>query len=331
MAIQIVRNAQGQWLEVEIDPASGRVLRVLGLARVSQVEPGFNDPDSLVSQAPAANLDGFRGGLGYVPGGERVLRQAIRDELGKNADENVAPPKTWRPLAGAHQNNRGRTIQVAVTPPTDAALRFDGVVQTPPSNGDDAEIITVVLGFQQDVNAAFIADAVAEISWGIGAAQFFAEVDWMQGTVIGIPASFLRVSLRIDSVATDIPVKGLFSAALAYHCSGSRGLASPARRTIRAGNLGVSPATLNVKIPHWANSFIVVDDGGVPPAPPNLSLFVNRAGSVQASYLYTDRSNLGQQHENTYPIPNGCDVLVIQNNDPINAPQNVNVIFNLAL
>lgn len=329
--IAIVRDGRtGQFLRVLWDPSTNRVARVLGPALLSDISPGFNDPSDLVSSLPAAQIVGFVG-PGAVPGGE--------------ADSRIKPPHppppipTYRPLAGAMQNNRGWSREVILE--LEETQLFESVVAAPRSSGDDAEAIIITLGmtYESEERATFSpsvserpirADAI--LQWGVGGASFSAEVDWQQGTLFVLPASFVNVGLRVFSpVPEDAKVARVtFAASLSYGYSGVQTLGAGARRTVLVEGGLPAGATVRIPVPRWATAFTPIGLH-VMTAPPNLSIFVDPGfGSAVAAYHYTSDSNIAQQHETTYPIPNSGRFIEVTNNDLVNPWDTFGILFHLA-
>jgi hypothetical protein len=324
--IAVVRDGRtGQFLRVLWDPNTNRLVRVLGPAMLSDISPGFNDPDDLVSSLPAAQIVGFVG-PGAVPGGEAAAR--IRPP----SPEPAIP--TYRPLAGAMQNNRGwsRALQLTLGLADPPERIVESVVAAPRSSGDDAEAIIVTLGLQyeREEQATFVSPDIlanqreivstALLQWGVGGASFTAEVDWQQGTMFVLPASFANVGLRVFSPpGGDVAVPGLtltYAASLAYGYAGVQGLGSGARKTVRQNSGLAVGASFTVAIPRWATAFTFfgsLPDGDVP----NVGLRVHTNPTVGpiASYRYTDLSNEANQ-EAAFPIPNGGRFLVVANLGP---------------
>jgi hypothetical protein len=332
--------------------ADGRLIEVAD-PKLSNVNPGFasqyvpgrgrlsasEEQEDLLSRLPAADISDAVG-PGVVRGGEQG--RGARREQGEYG--GLPPPApTYRPLGGAKQNYRGNS-QVLTLSGTTPEQVVNSFVATPRDAGDDAENLMVVLGQKPVTDAAIgvgnaqwdnIVDAIAVLTWGIGGAQFDAEIDWQQGTCFTIPASFLRIGLRLGPGGDgEQEASFLFSAAIAYGSGGSR-LASPLRRTISptiSGNPSIPWAAGQqsdiMSIPAFANSATIVDRSN---GSWRLELLSAELGaSFGVNYERNDYSNAASQFEAQFPIPNGYRMFRVQNVG-LSTAFSPKVIFNLAL
>lgn len=315
---------------VWVDEATGRPVQV------ADAEPGFPTTAAqreMMSRLPDADLAGAIG-PGVVPGGEQGLgaRRGNRDQLNQ-----PPPPNTYRPLAGMTQNMRGQTKVLewttAGTGILDQRFGIPALVQTPRDCGDDAEILSVILGME--IQAPEVSNpirqgagiiALARIEWGIGGASFSANVDWQQGTILSVPASSLKVTCEavcsfdpIHPPTPASPFKVAFSAALAYGLPGSYGGSSPARLTDnQATGLGAGMASALFEIPQWATSFNLISQnaGG---APPDFTVTMFRApGDPMGDYRVVSDSDLGNRNEHSFPVPNMARFYQVTNNSVAN-------------
>lgn len=345
------------------DPRTGRMVAVPADQLLTRaVNPGMgasSQPTGRVSASaamldmysrlPDADLAGARG-PGVVPGGEqgKGARRGQAEQEGQ-----PPPPGTYRPLGGARANNRGGSITLNVGDPSFSTGRtFNSIVETPKNAGDDAESIIVTLGriFVTEPDDTILADvnwkATAILTWGVGGASFEAEIDWMQGTTLVLPASYARVSLRITSSSSGQEFNIIFAASLSYGTPTSGRFAAPARLTetvvSEAGNIGVlgvsgggdSGSTLML-IPAFANSFNVqsaTDDPAVPN--PNIGIsFTGFPAAFSGTQVqrYVNNTNLAGQGEQWFPIPNGATLIRLENLSLAEETRATQVIFNLAL
>lgn len=289
----------------------------------------------LYSRLPDADIAGARG-PGVVPGGEqgRGAKRGHHEQEGQ-----PTPPYTYRPLGGAKQNFRGGSRQLTFGGPTGTVdVVVGSLVETPRDAGDDAEMITVTLGveYQNQIDDGFIFTTdwipIAVLEWGIGPVAFSAEIDWQQGTVVSLPASFVRVGLRVEDISGGGPADELtitYNASLAYGTPISSRFASPVRKTKFVGTIAAAAATTFLKIPEWSNSFNIATVWW-PTTPDLLVRVFNQSGVEIANYVYAAGTNLGFQSEQTFPLPNGAFALTIRNNAAADVTQ-TRLIFNLAL
>jgi hypothetical protein len=245
-------------------------------------------------------------------------------------DPDPVPPHTYRPLAGLKQNNRGQSFPFEIG--GIASLKpqlVSSFVETPRNNGDDAEVVAVTLGFELQSNTTdtttpapeFLNEfaPVAMVEWGVGGANFSAEVDWSMGCRFNLGASFVRIGLRIPAVSLlGAPVNTIFSAALSY---GADRAARPPRLTVNPLSAPPAPQTLLagatsslLVIPSFAESFTVVQGstGGVPQSI-RAQLFQGAGGTCSANFTMGDFTNVGFQNERTFPVPNGARLIHLTN------------------
>jgi hypothetical protein len=231
---------------------------------------------------------------------------------------------THRPLAGLQQNNRGQTVIV----PGDVSgvTKVASIVETPRSNGDDAEVITVTLGLEFDgqepgFNPNLAITFTANLTWGIGGASFSADVDWIGGTAFSIAASWVRVGATYEAPPAGFGGPGpaaLLTASLAYGYNGLDGT----RRLTDQGALGALNvgATRSFVVPRFATAV-----GFSIPAQTDLEIaFLTGTGANQLTtggFRYNDRTNTGVQQQ-PFPLPNSTFVMNVTNNGPAVLPPN---------
>ena len=338
--------------------ALGRLVPVnpgLPVARGNQGGMGRRlDEADLMSRLPDADIVGAIG-PGVVPGGE----QAVGARRANLAQEDALPPAaTYRPLSGAQQNNRGNSRQVTLHTQGGGPIQtVPSVVETSKSAGDDAEVITIQLGMDipsqfQDLTSDYsgvLIDVTAIVEWGVGNAFFSAEVDWNQGTSFAVCASFCRVSARVaaivDASAPNLDI--VLRASLAYGNASTLNNSSPARRTVRIGNVDdpLSPDQTTIPaggfsaaipIPVWAMGFTLNDawagDSFATVVEPDYTIFLfNEAGgNPVASYSLETRSNEGLQTEGQFPVPGSARFIQVKNNLGL-VVHNPKLIFNLGM
>lgn len=183
--------------------------------------------------------------------------------------------------------------------------------------------------------APFFAGIRAIVIWGIGGAcSFRAEVDWLEGTVLRVPAD------NLQTVSAEYVVKQLFpdvpepdprllppaevSVGLAYDGGGGWN-SSPARLT-EAVLLRTADEVASIPIPKFAISATILSDGDQ-----TVQASVVGLGGVRARYdaLMPSGSNR-YVVENAIPIPNGSDRVELRIPTLASATV-VQAIFGLAL
>jgi len=310
------------------DPLTGRPILV-------QVDPGLTR-EQMAHLAP-----------GGLPEAELAGAVGLGVKPSINQGQPAAPAMpTYRPLGGAPENQRGasQVYQFLAGGPPQNAMRLN-ILQTPRNAGEDAEVIAVTLGltFQGIANLAvpglplFPFDVFGTIEWGVGGASFSADVDWSSGTMLALPASYVKVTANAGAVpgaAGFNPVEVVLSASVAYGPPAASRLSSPARRTINVSNpatdlLGAGATSAVFKTPDWANSATILSATGTAP---NFSLdfFSDPAGAATAGWQQTSRTNVSNLSECTFPIPPDGRFFSVTNGAAV--PMNhVQVMFNLAL
>jgi len=258
-------------------------------------------------------------------------------------DPEVIP--TYRPLAGAPQNNRGNARKVTLQTVTGGPAQFiPSIVETPKDSGDDAEVVTIQLSMDlpqsllvpggDPDNSAAVIDVVGILEWGVGGAFFTSEFDWNQGVCFSVVANVVRVSARVGAIAAGISLSNVdivLQASLGYGNALSPTVSSCLRRTLSLGDIpagGVSPL---IVIPPWALGLTIVDAGGGPMlVEPDYTIRIdaNSTGVVVAQYKLLTRTNFGVQIEGQFPIPIKGRFLLVRNN-LTSATINTQAIFNL--
>jgi hypothetical protein len=261
------------------------------------------------------------------PGDRRPLPpdQGWSRDPGKGFDRSTAPAPNYRPLQGAADNNRGNSVILEPVISSGAFGIVNGtgkiatVVQAPRDSGQDAEVITVTLGLswdgipEGDVPSAGIALVKANVGWGVGGASFKAVLDWNNGTVFSLPASFINVGAIYEGVGaggTDLP-NAILTASLAYGDTGR----SDARLTQVLEAMDPTDSQV-LNVPPFARGFMVCTNQGSP----SLQMECWSASSAAiatafnlATFVYSDTSNFSGQKPGFFPIPNGTRAIKITN------------------
>jgi len=303
----ILRGNDGLYYDVDLD---GNVKGPL-VMRNSHVQAPISPPsyaESIMSRLPAADIVGFRpDSPGVVPGGE--------ESRGRSPGE--AFPQTWRPLAGLPSNKHGGGIVIDTT--DELVVGIPQVVVDARSQGEDAEQIQVCLGFETQgelFNAGFSDVNIASqalLEWGIGGASFKAKCDWLQGTILSLPANFLRVSAipPSNTLAGPTPVPPfVYSVGLAYgygkrHCN-------TARLTEAQVSLGIGATSAQFLIPKFAVSYQIVVRAAI-----EVPLNINQVGPSglppNVTHQYSNINNSGGQQDYMFPIVSGARKLFVEN------------------
>lgn len=325
--IAIVRDVSGNYLRAVVDPRSGKILQILGPALEAQVEPGTSAmmAELLETTLPDADIAGFRG-RGVVPGGEQVRRDARNEAI----EQTITVPGTYRPLAGAQQQNRGGTVETFVGGPDGTGIQvFESVVETPRSAGDDAESILVTVGYAIPTAdpSAILTTPIwinGNITWGTGGAHYQATFDWLKGTSFQVAASFVRIGAQVNGVVGGALQTLTLKASLAY--GGKAEKSHPLRFTENLGIILAAGVSTNRVIPPFATAMTLVASGT-----PAFRIDVVDAIPVvrRVQYQVTDNSNLATQADGQFPLPAWARYYFVTNTGVVgNTPE---VIFNLSI
>lgn len=319
------------------DPRTGQLIAVGPGYPEPRRQPGGGMPEhqsraELLSRLPDADLRGMRG-LGVVPGGENSSFSGMRGR----AQEGVrAPTPTYRPLAGAQQNNRGGVQIVQIDANLgQPAMAIPSIVETPKSGGDDGEMVTVQLGIEYSSEFPEVTiDLAAVVEWGLGGASFSAEVDWGNGTCFSLSSSYIRISARLGAVEAagdTTPSQITLKAALSYGTPNSLGISSSARRTVSLGAaLAAGAFTGTYEVPLWAAGATLLDNSDQNPAYTVYFRQVPNLADKGVVFKMTGRSNAYSNMEGQFPVPAGARYFYVRNEllVPSEYPQ---MIFNLSL
>ena len=252
---------------------------------------------------------------------EEVLRENLR--LQKELGPEI------RPLRGLAPNKRGSSTTLNLGDKKKSLVE----ARTP---GQDAEMMTVECGLTA-LNPSIgnnSTDIVGTLEWGIGGANFQADFDFVNGLSFSVVANYLRVSAAYNGAMAPFPfgppISFQANAAVGYGSTARR--AGVARRTLDLGTILVG-ATAFFLIPPFATTLGITTDvnpftGGSLAGGLIMTLLNNGLGS-DATYVYTDQSNLANQLETSYAIPNSNAILALITN---NTPQSVKtqIIFGLS-
>lgn len=275
----------------------------------------------LYSRLPNAQLAGYYGPSVVNP----QQMQGARPN-----DPDPVPPNTYRPLAGAKQNNRGNSVLLDLS---NGQARADSIVRTANNCGDDAEQLLVTLGyhwegFAYDANPDFAAGfpalsyvpiATAVVGWGIGGAAFEAEVDWVQGLSFPLNASFVQIGAYVDSEPFN--QKLILDAALSYGASAK--FYSGARKTQAPSATTANSASFEV--PRFATGLLplVTDLLVLPGAAQNFRIDIGNGlggvGNNIASFFWQNDTRYGSR-EGLIPLPNIGKSVTITNLDANTPP-----------
>lgn len=306
--------------------------------RFARLNPRIGAPPTPLANARARHARAILDGGRIAPSSSDPLLYVARDKLTRAYDGGVRqlglirqqqsadaspPPATYRPLAGAQENNRGRAIKIVVAGTNAAtASQFPQVVvETPKNGGSDAESLVVTLGWtfadrtpDDAVSNATTVKATADLLWGAGGAIFSAQIDWMQGTMLTLPASYARVSLSnvtLDGTpGPDVSVN--FNASYAYGYAGGARYATGARLTVPvAATLALAANTPDIAIPTFATAMNLVA------SPPNCLLLItfseSSASGGQSEVEIVGLNNGFNLSPQAIPIPNGARFFNVTN------------------
>lgn len=168
----------------------------------------------------------------------------------------------------------------------------------------------------------------AELEWGLGGATFFAEADFLNGTVLSVVAESLKVCAKYivwgDPCAPWLPTFRA-SAGVGYIARSAN--SNPARFT-ELVTVGAGQKA-SIAIPNFALSFTVQP---LDPAPALVQVAVLGPCGPRIPYVVVSPlTNLGQHNvENALPLFNGATQIEVDNTTGI-APLAVFIIFGLAL
>ena len=245
--------------------------------------------------------------------------------------EAMSIPPHRGPLQGVQVNQRGQSVELL------PGEGLKNILDLRPLS-EDSEVITICFGI---TGAGFVnnpGDVVllppdiflrGVLEWGVGAANYTAEVDILQGTVISIPASFIRVGVRyepsITASFTVLPYR--VNASLSYGFIGQR---SSPRYTVRFPQVAPGPAgVVSSNIPPFATGFTILSGGPTGFSPCNFTVRGYQGAGLMSAGSMATGSNLGNQIESQFPLFNSARIINIENTGP--APADYQVIYSLSL
>lgn len=246
------------------------------------------------------------------------------------------------PLAEASAGSRGSGAELP--PPASNAYdsvygkvigRSVGLVDVDTGACQSGATIAVVLGLevssaQNTLRTGFIYPHVrAEIEFGIGTVNFKAYADWINGTVLSVPAENINVSAQYikqtnptePDTTTEYPTYRV-SAGLAYAGAGHN--SNPARLT-ELVQIETQGGFQQFEIPAFAISWTLVS-----PVDTTVNV-VGQGDEYDLEYeIAGPPTNAGQHDvENSFPIPNGTRFIQVFNSGA--EPLTAFLIFGLAL
>jgi hypothetical protein len=255
-------------------------------------------------------------------------KQALREA-------HAIPPHRGA-LQGVQVNQRGQSIELL------PGEGLKNILDLRPLS-EDSDVITICFGITGIGFESTPGDITllppdiflrGILEWGVGAANYTAEVDILQGTVISIPASFIRVGARYEPsiTATFASLPYRVNASLSYGFIGQR---SSPRYTDRFPQVAPGPAgVVSSNIPPFATGFTILSAdstaGGVAVfSPCNFNVRGYQGAGLSSAGSMATGSNLGNQIESQFPLFNSARLLQIENTGP--NPADYQVIYSLSL
>ena len=237
-----------------------------------------------------------------------------------------------RPLSESTPNNRGAIREIHAG----QSLAVADARTTPNKVAEDINVVLGIstIGVEQNSVTDEPVDSLVRacVRWGIGSAEFQAEVDWLNGTVLTVPAEQIYVSARYDRFfvgGSDPATPPVFclSAGFAYGRAGKN--SNPSRLTERVTVLTPGDSQ-ELRIPNFATSFTVVL------VEPSTSAKVEVYGFGRAFAnqinIVSPMSNVGQfDVEDAFPLRNGAKFVRITNTNSGSQSLYAYVIFGLSL
>jgi hypothetical protein len=263
---------------------------------------------------------------------EQLSGKRSRNDAQKIDRGEIVVP-TLRPLAGRQANNRGNS---AVIEPNRNLVT---IVESGKDSGPDAESIVVALGLEiandsnhEHIRSREAIDIKAVIDFGVGGADYRALVDWQQGMVLTVPASYIRVSALYNHHFEHAP-KVKLDASLSYGFVGHRGTGG--RYTQDLGIVAPGARTGFVQIPKFAASFsIVTQNKRHPFRSSQASMIVSSHNGaigvgIQNAYQYSSGSNRAVQTEDQFALFNSARFMNVRNDGEHHA--HMMLIYSLSL
>jgi hypothetical protein len=204
-------------------------------------------------------------------------------------------------LDEAHATQVGRSIEVRPGEAPETVIRVQGPDQR-------TQMLTATMGIERlaglpGTGAARLVTAI--LRWGAGGAQLTAELDWLHGTIVSVPGSYLEVLARHDGAPAAAPAR--VSATMGYGPRAGSGCACTFR-TLDYGTLSGVPSSHVV--PSWATSGVVL---------------FNAVGAATVDLKVVDDANgpmftmAGVAVGTEFPIPNGAATVELTATGTVNA------------
>lgn len=224
--------------------------------------------------------------------------------------------------------NIGRSLNVAIS----AGTRSESQPLLEAKASDEvASPMTVTLFTRNQVGT--ITDAVATVGWGTGGVQADAEVDFVNGTVFSVHASFIRITA---SIRTTIGTPSIDLAAMICYGIHPGGL-RPQRtisRDVNDANLGdiaVAGVSVASNIPTFAHNVQLMQAPAAAVAEGAYRLrFFGGVAAVQTFDSLTN-SAFGRKAGGPAPIPNMARTITVRNLDAVVALSNIQLLYSLCL
>lgn len=297
-------------------------------------------PTEALRRVKAIRQGAYPGGS-IEPADEPDLSWATESEMpARHPGGEDAPGQALRPLSGAPANNRGNTVFFN---PTDfdvsIAAEYEQVqlvVETPRGAADEAEDILVTLGREWvNAEAPFVATPLhrnvtyhtAIVEWGVGNANFRAEIDWQRGCTFAVCASYVRVSVRSRLVITNpgwpVPPSEALAAGIGY------GRTDNDIKFTQFVNLDAAGAgaTAELETPRFATAFGVTATTNLPLV--DVLLLVGNNLNDEMGFRYQGTTNAEVQGPNMFPVPASANRLTITNQSGVFL--NIAIVWNLSL
>jgi len=289
------------------------------------IDPTTGEPYDLFSDEEMAGLMHVR--KAHYPDLSGVAPAPLADEL----LASLRVPRTIRPLQGLRPNQRGASVDLSPGDPEKEILCCRSL-------GEDSETITVCFGYFIEATGLIDAGETflrGSLQWGIGGAQHVAQLDIMRGTIVTVPANFLRAGASfappIGSAGT--PLTHRVNCSYAYGTVAT-GASCPARFTDRLGIIGPGGTSVSI-IPAFAVGFTVLSGGGFgsgltfQTADITVDAGAGSPPAVGNMFELASPTNMAIQSEWQFPLFNSAKRIFVTNTDV--APSFYQIIYALAL
>ncbi len=234
---------------------------------------------------------------------------------------------TVRPLQGIDSILRGNSCSLKLN-------EINKVVVESRTSTDDSEMIAMSLGLTVDATidgsgpyANEVDDIVAHLTWGTGGAVFDADIDWLNGLTLSVPANTVRVSASYFGQAGAGGLSTVFQAGAGLAYGSWEAFKCNPRRTIKIGAIA-NNASVSIPIPNFATAFEIQASGGAF-TPPGGTIAVDLStGAAAAPEIASYAVNVNL--DLTYSIPGSARLVNIKNTTGGNL-QNISVVFLLSI